>query len=941
MDKGHIDQAYRNVGDLIVAIIERSSYKDKNPNEIIKEQANVLLEKARTVLNNITETLQHVCINQCSSMVATISELQIALSMWTMKASVAKALQQSLSKAEVEMTNGNINGVREQLGKFVNQLMTGPVGVTDSDIKKFTIDQSNSLIHGAINILTGNIPWKKFKVSPPFKLCDGSYNYGFSISDIAGNRCREINKTIIVDTTAPKVISVSPKAEEIVAGRNFQLEILASDSTLPQFLLRPSNSLILGNELFQEILVSNCLLTISDVLLLNNNSGALKDSLTELILRAQALEKIIIETEKYSNVLFWKCTTILETSAEELQKLIPVPATEIELLQTTLSNCRDLGLSLFNDLFLYEFAFGKPSEITEFTLLLDGKDITEKSSRENNSIRYVSPNDLLEGYHQLDLKLVDHAGNASTFHSAFYADTTAPVISQVKPIDNLRTNQKGILISAKFSDEKAGVDPKSISLEVDGKDVTGQITLGNNQVSFIVTEPEEGLHTFKIKCADLVGNLTVLDNQSFFIDHTKPTVIIDPLLDESATTNSEVMITGTLSEKATVEVNGKAAKVNDDFSFSVLVDLEPGHNRFIAAAIDVAGNESSSNAVDIYYITKNDCAITGIIRTENDSPVSGVVVTSDDGKASALTNELGRFSISGLPAGNLILKINPVPLETDGYKSFIIEKTASYGSITQLKSIVYLLKTRINEGTAIASDNEITELASLNDDKVSLSIKNDLIEFPSEDSRNIAAYTIDSTKLPVDVPEFFPHSSVVVLEPAGLTVKNGDGIHIKFPNTFSLEKGTIVPLISYDSVNGKWGIGGIGKVSDDAQAISSIPGCGVRHFSYVAPCPPGPQIEPLREDVHVPGADALKGGLETSIELPTFRSLGQDIKPELIYSSLTASPVVQVTGVFKGMKEISEITTEVLPPVDQTLTGQRIEITDNYSQWRSGGKSGV
>ena len=66
-------------------------------------------------------------------------------------------------------------------------------------------------------------------------------------------------------------------------------------------------------------------------------------------------------------------------------------------------------------------------------------------------------------------------------------------------------------------------------------------------------------------------------------------------------TNKEnITISGKTEPNAIVSVNGKTAKANDDGSFSVETELQPGVNEIVVTSKDTTGNEEKQR-LNIYY----------------------------------------------------------------------------------------------------------------------------------------------------------------------------------------------------------------------------------------------------------------------------------------------------------------------------------------------------
>lgn len=545
---------------------------------------------------------------------------------------------------------------------------------------------------------------------------------------------------------------------------------------------------------------------------------------------------------------------------------------------------------------------GKSSGVASVTLLVDGVDRSATATRAGDVWTWVPQAALAEGDHSLELVMVDRAGNQDRFRSSFSVDATAPVISGVLPPAGSSTNAESVLLFARLTDHRAGLDPRSVRLVVDGNDVTAVAAVAPDSVSFVLERAEERAHTVRIECADLVGNRAGATELQFVVDRTPPRVAIDPSIDELVVPETKMRVSGSVSEPAAVEVNGHAATVVG-LAFTAEVPLEVGHNRLTAKAIDKAGNETVSPSVDVYRITDRDTAVAGVVRDPGDSPVAGVVVIEPRTGVSGVSNELGRFALAGLPAGEFLLQVDPGRVAGGRYVPFRVQVRTRYGQITAFDTPIYLVPSALDQGTSVPGTSDGTTIHAVNDPEMAIVVQGDRATFPDGVGRKIALRSVPSDRLPVDAPEFLPKGPVAILEPSGVTVSGG-GAQIALPNTFGMDADTILPLVLFNSETGAWELGGFGRVSADARRVVSLPGMGIRHFSMVAVAPLGPRIEPLREDNQAPGADALKGALEQRVDLPAFRVNENVRAPALVYSSMTAAPTLLITGVFQGMREL-------------------------------------
>jgi probable HAF family extracellular repeat protein len=152
------------------------------------------------------------------------------------------------------------------------------------------------------------------------------------------------------------------------------------------------------------------------------------------------------------------------------------------------------------------------------------------------------PVETSDGAYTLDLDLRRNASNSlrvfTTTHlgqgltsapAAFMIvhDDRPPVISDLTPVNGSFLDNPQPMIQATFSDLLSGVDPASVSVLLDGADVTAR---ANISPSGFILDPRarltEGPHTFSVSAADLAGN-SASASASFTILLNRPPVAVD------------------------------------------------------------------------------------------------------------------------------------------------------------------------------------------------------------------------------------------------------------------------------------------------------------------------------------------------------------------------------------------------------------------------------
>ena len=96
-------------------------------------------------------------------------------------------------------------------------------------------------------------------------------------------------------------------------------------------------------------------------------------------------------------------------------------------------------------------------------------------------------------------------------------DNDPPGVSNVLPRDNEHVPSSNTLtVSGTFDDARGtGVDPKTVKILLDGKDVTGQSTITSQNFSYRPVNLAPGNHTVEVRARDQVGNAS-RTNWSFY-----------------------------------------------------------------------------------------------------------------------------------------------------------------------------------------------------------------------------------------------------------------------------------------------------------------------------------------------------------------------------------------------------------------------------------------
>ena len=119
----------------------------------------------------------------------------------------------------------------------------------------------------------------------------------------------------------------------------------------------------------------------------------------------------------------------------------------------------------------------------------------------------------------------------------------------------------------------------------------------------------ENVFNYNMQLSEGENDITIVASQGGYTtkpmdvkiikDNTAPTIEID---EESVSTNQPFyIITGNVSEGASIKVNGETGLTQDDLSFSQFVQLNLGTNTVAIEAVDFAGNKSEKLTMSISY----------------------------------------------------------------------------------------------------------------------------------------------------------------------------------------------------------------------------------------------------------------------------------------------------------------------------------------------------
>jgi len=525
---------------------------------------------------------------------------------------------------------------------------------------------------------------------------------------------------------------------------------------------------------------------------------------------------------------------------------------------------------------------------------------TDVSILHNGNLIYEStdpaidlPVTLIEGINNFEVRAFDKAGNIAQVKRVdnIELDTIAPVLSDFIPEAGLfiPTLSFGVGFKSNEALQVARVNGLDISL-----DTAKKVASGNTSYAI------EGVHNLNYEAVDLAGNVTSVD--------VSIEIILKLLREELISINSlagnKLEIRGGVgASRPGVEIsinggfgNSDTLNSNPDGSFTSVLNL---FSSVILFAEDPALNREET--ITLSYAV--DTSLSGVIRDKDNLPLPGVTVRIDSSGQSAISDAFGAFSISGPSLGNQRITIDPSTMDPQvvGPNKEFFETKINYniGATQQniLDRPIYLCPL-LKDGseTLIEDENTAVTVTSPHAPGVEIDIPAGSATFPDGGkvgAINIVEISKDVTAVPP--VEYAVPDTVYTLEPSGLVFE--EKVKLTLPNVNEFPPEMEMIILSKNSETGYWDVDGLAKVTSDGQRIETNDGEGISHFSEVYAAPYAPSVREYSAKDKA-GADSFSGILSTSVSLPSYKVLGQDVAPGLVYKSTWANPNTIVSNLF-------------------------------------------
>src|ERR1700688_1025334 len=179
---------------------------------------------------------------------------------------------------------------------------------------------------------------------------------------------------------------------------------------------------------------------------------------------------------------------------------------------------------------------------------------------------------------------------------ALYADVIPPQLAITAPADGSYLNRKTPAITVTYSDVGSGVDPSTLAFTANGSPLPVSCSTNAAGASCVVANPlPEGPEAVTATVKGYAGNASQAATVALTIDTIPPTVTITSPASGLLTNQRQLTVTGSVSEPATVTLNGAPVVVASNLTFAQSITLQEGPNPIALVATDRAGNQGQAS----------------------------------------------------------------------------------------------------------------------------------------------------------------------------------------------------------------------------------------------------------------------------------------------------------------------------------------------------------
>lgn len=239
---------------------------------------------------------------------------------------------------------------------------------------------------------------------------------------------------------------------------------------------------------------------------------------------------------------------------------------------------------------------------------------------------------------------------------AIFRDTIAPVVRIDSPQSGSYSNNAQSQVEIGYSDQGIGVDGETLQLFVDGIEAAANCEAEDNGATCTLDAPlPEGNVTLSVTVSDYAGNVSNAAEVSFTVDTIAPEITISSPEPDYLTNKPQLDIVGTVSEPASLSIDGEAQSLGLQNDFSHAVTLAEGGNTFTLIASDLAGNTTTSTLGVTLDTVPPEPAISDLVTVtlEGDSAVvTGQPGAAEPGSWVTVTNATTGESVTVLVAAD-------------------------------------------------------------------------------------------------------------------------------------------------------------------------------------------------------------------------------------------------------------------------------------------------
>lgn len=172
-------------------------------------------------------------------------------------------------------------------------------------------------------------------------------------------------------------------------------------------------------------------------------------------------------------------------------------------------------------------------------------------------------------------------------------DDVPPEVWIVSPVAESYTNNSTPVVSLTYNDVGTGVDPSSIQLFVEGEPVQSSCNATADEATCEpLAEISDGYLTLSVTVEDYAGNEGRSEDLRFSVDTVPPELTISSPESGSITNVPEQVLAGSVSEFATLSLDGEVIPLDANHAFSMNLETQEGFNSWRIKATDRATNSA-------------------------------------------------------------------------------------------------------------------------------------------------------------------------------------------------------------------------------------------------------------------------------------------------------------------------------------------------------------